>query len=108
MDESIINNTNTERNPTSLTEQEYEEIIEDLQETIDELQETIDIRTKEVSSAKKDNEQLRKENSQLKRTPLFVASVIDILDSGEVYLRQQGGIIRNISPETTMLWGGLN
>lgn len=53
MDESIINNTNTERNPTSLTEQEYEEIIEDLQETIDELQETIDIRTKEVPVRKR-------------------------------------------------------
>ncbi len=34
--------------------------------------------------------QLRKENSQLKRVPLFVAVVVDILDSGEVYLRQQG------------------
>ena len=34
--------------------------------------------------------QLRKENSQLKRTPLFVAAVVDVLDNGEVYLRQQG------------------
>ncbi|NLM29052.1 MAG: proteasome-activating nucleotidase [Methanomicrobiales archaeon] len=34
--------------------------------------------------------QLRKENSQLKRMPLFVAAVIDVLDNGEVYLRQQG------------------
>ncbi|WP_371415208.1 proteasome-activating nucleotidase [Methanogenium sp. MK-MG] len=83
MDETIISNTNTERNPTSLTEQEYEEIIDDLQETVE-------IQTKELSSAKKENEQLKKENNQLKRTPLFVASVIDILDSGEVYLRQQG------------------
>lgn len=34
--------------------------------------------------------QLRKENSQLKRMPLFVAAVVDVLDDGEVYLRQQG------------------
>ncbi|NTW91849.1 MAG: peptidase, partial [Methanoregulaceae archaeon] len=34
--------------------------------------------------------QLRRENNQLKRMPLFVAVVIDILDTGEVYLRQQG------------------
>jgi proteasome regulatory subunit len=34
--------------------------------------------------------QLRRENNQLKRMPLFVAGVIDILDTGEVYLRQQG------------------
>ena len=34
--------------------------------------------------------QIRRENNQLKRMPLFVAVVIDILDTGEVYLRQQG------------------
>lgn len=34
--------------------------------------------------------QLRKENSQLKRVPLFVATVVDVLENGEVYLRQQG------------------
>ncbi len=34
--------------------------------------------------------QLKRENSQLKRMPLFVAAVVDILDGGEVYLRQQG------------------
>jgi len=34
--------------------------------------------------------QLRKENSQLKRVPLFVAAVVDVLENGEVYLRQQG------------------
>ena len=34
--------------------------------------------------------QLRKENAQLKRVPLFVAAVVDVLDNGEVYLRQQG------------------
>jgi len=34
--------------------------------------------------------QLRKENAQLKRMPLFVAAVVDVLENGEVYLRQQG------------------
>ncbi len=34
--------------------------------------------------------QLKKENNQLKRPPLFVATVLDILPDGEVYLRQQG------------------
>ena len=34
--------------------------------------------------------QLRKENSQLKKVPLFVAAVVDVLENGEVYLRQQG------------------
>jgi len=38
----------------------------------------------------KENSTLKRENSQLKRMPLFVAMVVDILDSGEVYLRQQG------------------
>jgi proteasome regulatory subunit len=38
----------------------------------------------------RENAQLRRENNQLKRMPLFVAVVVDILDKGEVYLRQQG------------------
>jgi proteasome regulatory subunit len=38
----------------------------------------------------RENAQLRRENNQLKRMPLFVAVVVDILDNGEVYLRQQG------------------
>jgi len=38
----------------------------------------------------KELNQLKKENSQLKRVPLFVAVVVDVLDKGEVYLRQQG------------------
>ncbi len=38
----------------------------------------------------KENAQLRRENNQLKRMPLFVAVVVDVLDTGEVYLRQQG------------------
>jgi proteasome regulatory subunit len=38
----------------------------------------------------RENAQLRRENNQLKRMPLFVAVVVDILEKGEVYLRQQG------------------
>jgi proteasome regulatory subunit len=38
----------------------------------------------------KENGQLKRENNQLKRMPLFVAVVVDILDNGEIYLRQQG------------------
>ncbi|MBN1167017.1 MAG: proteasome-activating nucleotidase [Methanospirillaceae archaeon] len=38
----------------------------------------------------KENAVLARENSQLKRMPLFIAAVIDVFDTGEVYLRQQG------------------
>lgn len=43
-----------------------------------------------VDELQKENAQLRRENNQLKRMPLFVAVVIDVLENGEVYLRQQG------------------
>jgi proteasome regulatory subunit len=43
-----------------------------------------------VDELTKENNQLRRENNQLKRVPLFVAMVVDVLDTGEVYLRQQG------------------
>lgn len=42
-----------------------------------------DLLTKEIN-------QLKRENSQLKRPPLFVATVVDVLEGGEVYLRQLG------------------
>lgn len=38
----------------------------------------------------KENGQLKRENNQLKRMPLFVAVIVDILENGEIYLRQQG------------------
>ncbi|MDD1716111.1 MAG: proteasome-activating nucleotidase [Methanolinea sp.] len=38
----------------------------------------------------RENAQLKRENNQLKRMPLFVAVVVDLLERGEVYLRQQG------------------
>jgi len=48
----------------------------------------LDMKVK-VDELLKENAQLRRENSQLKRMPLFVAVVVDILDNGEIYLRQQ-------------------
>jgi proteasome regulatory subunit len=38
----------------------------------------------------KENTVLKRENNQLKRMPLFVAAVVDIFPSGEIYLRQTG------------------
>src|SRR5674476_378532 len=49
----------------------------------------LDMKVK-VDELTKDNAQLKRENNQLKRMPLFVAVVIDILDNGEIYIRQQG------------------
>jgi proteasome regulatory subunit len=49
----------------------------------------LDIRVKN-DELTKENAQLRRENNQLKRMPLFVAVVVDKLEHGEVYLRQQG------------------
>jgi proteasome regulatory subunit len=43
-----------------------------------------------VDELTKENGQLKRENNQLKRMPLFVAVVVDILENGEIYLRQQG------------------
>jgi proteasome regulatory subunit len=43
-----------------------------------------------VEELQKENNQLKRENNQLKRIPLFVAVVVDVLETGEVYLRQQG------------------
>jgi proteasome regulatory subunit len=49
----------------------------------------LDVRVKS-DELTKENAQLRRENNQLKRMPLFVAVVVDKLENGEVYLRQQG------------------
>ncbi len=38
----------------------------------------------------KENAVIKRENSQLKRMPLFVAVVVDVFPSGEIYLRQMG------------------
>ena len=49
----------------------------------------LDLRVK-TDELQKENSQLKRENNQLKRMPLFVAVVVDILENGEIYLRQQG------------------
>lgn len=47
----------------------------------------LSIRTEELY---KENALLKRENGQLKRMPLFVASVVDVFPSGDIYLRQMG------------------
>ncbi|MDD1694119.1 MAG: proteasome-activating nucleotidase [Methanoregula sp.] len=49
----------------------------------------LDLKVK-IEDLQKENGQLKRENNQLKRMPLFVAVVVDILENGEIYLRQQG------------------
>jgi len=49
----------------------------------------LDMKVK-VDELTKENGQLKRENNQLKRMPLFVAVVVDVLENGEIYLRQQG------------------
>jgi len=43
-----------------------------------------------IDELQRENSQLKRENNQLKRMPLFIAVVVDLMDNGEVYLRQQG------------------
>jgi len=82
MDETIINTTAND------TEIAYKETVE--QSELEDLKIRIALQQKEILNLKSECDQLRKENSQLKRTPLFVAVVVDIFENGEVYLRQQG------------------
>ena len=49
----------------------------------------LDLKVK-ADELQKENGQLKRENNQLKRMPLFVAVVVDILENGGIYLRQQG------------------
>jgi proteasome regulatory subunit len=77
MEESVINNpVNEGELKLKLRVQEVEAQLLELKIKNDELL--------------RDNTQLKRENAQLKRMPLFIAVVIDILENGEVYLRQQG------------------
>ncbi len=76
MDETLSNNPGSEYDMLKLQ-------IQDLKAQILDYKLKCELLEKELL-------QLRKENGQLKRMPLFVAAVIDVLDNGEVYLRQQG------------------
>jgi len=77
MEETAVNNTA----PSS--ELKYQIQINELEASLLEMKVKVDDLTKE-------NGQLKRENNQLKRMPLFVAVVVDILENGEIYLRQQG------------------
>jgi proteasome regulatory subunit len=71
------------KNSASSSELKYQIQINELEATM------LDMKVK-VDELAKENGQLKRENNQLKRMPLFVAVVVDILDNGEIYLRQQG------------------
>jgi proteasome regulatory subunit len=76
MDETAVNTTGSGSDILKLQLQELTAQVLDLKMKLETLQ--------------RENNQLRRENTQLKRMPLFVASVIDVMENGEVYLRQQG------------------
>ncbi|MBT8507285.1 peptidase [Methanomicrobiaceae archaeon CYW5] len=82
MDETIINTT---ANDNDLTYKETE-----VESELEDLKIRVALQQKEIMNLKAECDQLKKENNQLKRTPLFVAAVVDIFENGEVYLRQQG------------------
>jgi proteasome regulatory subunit len=77
MEETAVKNTA----PSS--EIKYQIQVNELEASLLEMKVKVDELTKE-------NGQLKRENNQLKRMPLFVAVVVDILENGEIYLRQQG------------------
>jgi proteasome regulatory subunit len=77
MEETAVKNTA----PSS--ELKYQIQVNELEASLLEMKVTVDELVKE-------NGQLKRENNQLKRMPLFVAVVVDNLENGEIYLRQQG------------------
>jgi proteasome regulatory subunit len=93
MDDSIIEPTSTESDITKIQ-------MAELRAQVSDLRMKIDLQNKEIG-------QLKRENSQLKRPPLFVALVMDVLESGEVYLRQQGNNQEYISHTIDELHGML-
>jgi len=77
MEETAVNNS------ASSGELKYQIQLNELEAAL------LDLKVK-VEDLQKENGQLKRENNQLKRMPLFVAVVVDILENGEIYLRQQG------------------
>ncbi len=77
MEETAVNNA------TPQTELKYQLQLNELEAAL------LDLKVK-TEDLQKENSQLKRENNQLKRMPLFVAVVVDMLENGEVYLRQQG------------------
>ncbi len=60
-----------------------------------------------IETLQRENNQLKRENTQLKRMPLFVASVVDMMENGEVYLRQQGNNQEYLTQVNDELYGVL-
>jgi proteasome regulatory subunit len=77
MEETAVNNS------ASSGELKYQIQLNELEAAL------LDLKVK-TDELQKENGQLKRENNQLKRMPLFVAVVVDILENGEIYLRQQG------------------
>jgi proteasome regulatory subunit len=77
MEETAVNT------PAPQHELKYQIQLNELEATL------LDLKVK-ADELLKENGQLKRENNQLKRMPLFVAVVVDILENGEIYLRQQG------------------
>jgi proteasome regulatory subunit len=77
MEETAVNNS------ASSGELKYQIQLNELEAAL------LDLKVK-ADELQKENGQLKRENNQLKRMPLFVAVVVDILENGEIYLRQQG------------------
>jgi proteasome regulatory subunit len=71
------------KNASPSNELKYQIQLNELEATLLELK----VRVEELQ---KENSQLKRENNQLKKMPLFVAVIVDILENGEIYLRQQG------------------
>jgi proteasome regulatory subunit len=76
MDDSVVNHLSPESDRFKMQ-------IQELTAQLLDLKMKNEIQQKEIS-------QLKRENTQLKRMPYFVGVVIDLLDDGEVYVRQQG------------------
>jgi len=77
MEDSVIQNAGAD------AELKYQLKVQDLESQV------LDLKVKN-DEILRENAQLKRENNQLKRMPLFVAVVVDLIDKGEVYLRQQG------------------
>ncbi|MDD1663184.1 MAG: peptidase, partial [Methanomicrobiales archaeon] len=78
MDDTISNNPGSEGDILQLKLE-----VQELQAQV------LDLRMKN-ESLQKELAQMRRENAQLKRMPLFVAAVVEVMENGEIYLRQQG------------------
>ena len=71
------------KNASPSNELKYQIQLNELEATL------LDLKVR-VEELQKENSQLKRENNQLKKMPLFVAVIVDILENGEIYLRQQG------------------